>query len=103
MGFNCLKTTEPIRGSTLLFTKNVFHQYYGTNQDTKPHILSWNFPQIGVDQCLSFFLFATAAFFLLKGKLKDIIIHFLYKICNDTLLVLSAQSSDIASIAPNCP
>ena len=50
-----------------------------------------------------FFLFATAAFFLLNGKLKDIIIHFLYKICNDTLLVLSVQSLDIVSIAPNCP
>ena len=39
MGFNCLKGTEPLRGSTLLFTKNVFHQYYATKQDAKPHIL----------------------------------------------------------------
>ena len=46
-----------------------------------------------------FFLFATAAFFLLNGKLKDIIIHFLYKICNDTLLVLSVQSSDSRRIS----
>ena len=39
-----------------MYYKNVSHQYYVTNQDTKPHILSWNCPKIGVDQCLSFFL-----------------------------------------------
>ena len=41
--------------------KNVSHQYYATNQDTKPHILLQNWPQIGVEQCLAF-LFATASF-----------------------------------------
>ena len=41
--------------------KNVLHQYYATNQDTKPHILLSNCPQIGVEQCLAF-LFATASF-----------------------------------------
>ena len=50
--------------------KNVSHQYYATNQDTKPHILLQNCPQTGVEQCLAF-LFATASFitepfFLLK-------------------------------------
>ena len=66
-----------------MYCRNVSHQYYATNQDTKPHILSWNCPKIGLDQCLSFFIchsfFYYAVFFPLKGKLKYIIIHFLYK------------------------
>ena len=41
--------------------KNISHQYYATNQDTKPHILLQNCSQIGVEQCLAF-LFATASF-----------------------------------------
>ena len=69
--------------------KSVSHQCYATNQDTKPHILSQNFPKIGLDQCLSFFIchsfFYYAAFFPLKGKLKYIIIHFPYEISNDII------------------
>ena len=34
--------------------KNVSYQYYATNQDTKPHVLSQNCPQIGVEQCLAY-------------------------------------------------
>ena len=72
-----------------MYCKNVSHQYYATNQDTKPHILSWNCPKIGLDQCLSFFIchsfFYYAAFFPLKGKLKYIIIHFPYEISNDII------------------
>ena len=52
--------------------KNVFHQYYATNQDTKPHILLSNCPQIGVEQCLAFLFchsfFYYAGFFPSKGK-----------------------------------
>ena len=70
-----------------MYCKNVSHQYYATNQDTKPHILSWNCPKIGLDQCLSFFIchsfFYYAAFFPLKGKLKYIIIRLPYEISND--------------------
>ena len=39
-----------------MYCKNVSHQYYATNQDTKPHILSYNYHKIGLDQCLSFFI-----------------------------------------------
>ena len=71
-----------------MYCKNVSHQYYATNQDTKPHILWQNCPKIGVDQYLSFFIchsfFYYAGFFPLKGKLKDII-HFPYKISNDII------------------
>ena len=72
--------------SFLMYCKNVSHQYYATNEDTKPHILLQNCYKIGVDQCL--FLFAIASlitqpFFL--SKIKDIIIHFLYKINNDII------------------
>ena len=72
-----------------MYCKNVSHQYYATNQDTKPHILSQNCAKIGIDQCLSFFIchsfFYYAAFFPLKGKLKYIIIHFPYEISNDII------------------
>ena len=72
-----------------MYCKQVSYQYYATNQDTKPDILSQNCPKIGVNQCLSFFIchsfFYYAAFFPLKGKLKDIIIHFPHKISNDTV------------------
>ena len=67
--------------------KNVSHQYYATNQDTKPHILLQNCPKIGVEQCLAFFIchsFYYAAFFISEGKLKYII-HFLYEISNDII------------------
>ena len=71
-----------------MYCKNVSHQYYATNQDTKPHILSESCSKIGVDQRLSFFIchsfFYYAAFFPLKGKLKDII-HFPYEISNDII------------------
>ena len=71
-----------------MYYKNVSHQYYVTNQDTKPRILSWNCPKIGVDQCLSFFIccsfFYYVAFFPLKGKLKNII-HLPYEISNDII------------------
>ena len=39
-----------------MYFKNVSHQYYATNQDNKPHILSYNCPKIGVGQCLSSFI-----------------------------------------------
>ena len=69
--------------------KNVSHQYYETNQDTKPHILSRNCPKIGVDQCISSLIchsfFYYAGFFPLKSKLKDITFHFLYEISNDII------------------
>ena len=41
--------------------KNVCHQYYATDQDTKLHILLQNCPQVRVKKCLAF-LFATASF-----------------------------------------
>ena len=88
-----------------MYCKNISHQYYATNQDTKPHILMQNCPKIGVDQCASFYIchsfFYYVAFFPLKGKLKYIIIHFQYEISND-IIVLSIQLLDIAPISPNC-
>ena len=70
------------------YCKSVSHQYYATNQDTKPHILSQSCPKIGVDQCLSFFIchnfFYYAAFFSLTGKLKYIIC-LPYDISNDII------------------
>ena len=64
-----------------MYCKNVSHQYYATNQDTK----------IEVGQRLSFFIchsfFYYAAFFPLKGKLKYIIICLPYEIKNDILSV----------------
>ena len=51
--------------------KNVSHQYYATNQDTKPHILLQNWPQIGVEQCLAF-LFATASFIMQPFFLRKV-------------------------------
>ena len=72
-----------------MYCRNVSHQYYATNQDTKPHLLLQNCPKIGVDQCLSFFVchsfFYYAAFFPLKGKLKYIVIHVPYEISNDIM------------------
>ena len=72
-----------------VYCKNVSHQYYATNQDTKPHVLSQNCPNIGVDRCLSLFIslsfFYYAAFFPLKGELKYIIIDFPYEISNDII------------------
>ena len=44
----------------VMYCKIVSHQYHATNHDTKPRILSWNCPKIGVDQLLllrSFFSF----------------------------------------------
>ena len=88
--------------------KNVSHQYYGTNQGTKPHILLWICPKIGADQCLSFYIshsfFYLAAFFPLKGKLKYIIIHFQFEISNG--IIQSYQFSHwilplLPLIAPN--
>ena len=74
-----------------MYCKNVSHQFYATNQDTNPHILSQSYPKIGVDQRLSFFIchsfFYYAAFFPLKGKLKYIIIRLPYEIKNDILSV----------------
>ena len=71
-----------------MYCKNVSHQYYATNQDTKPHILSQSCPKIGVDQRLSCFIchsfFYYAAFFPLKGKLK-LIICLQYEISNDII------------------
>ena len=71
-----------------MYCKNISHQYYATNQDIKPQILSENCPKIGVEQYLSFFIchsfFYYAAFFPLKGKLKDII-NFPYEISNDII------------------
>ena len=62
-----------------MYCKNVSHQYYATNQDTK----------IEVGQRLSFFIchsfFYYAAFFPLKGKLKYIIIRLPYEISNDII------------------
>ena len=64
-----------------LYRNNVYHQCYTTNHDTKPQLLSQNYPKIGsnypkigIDQCLIFFFiycsfFYYAAFFPLKGKL----------------------------------
>ena len=50
-----------------MYCINVSHQYYETNQDTKPDILLYNYPKLGVDQCLHFFIshsfFYYAAFF----------------------------------------
>ena len=70
-----------------MYCKNVSHQYYATNQDTKPHILSYNYPKIGLDQCLSFFIcycfFYYTAFFSFEKYIKRHIIHFLYKINKD--------------------
>ena len=70
-----------------IYCKNASRLYYATNQDTKPHILSYNCPKIGVDLCLSFLVaitsFVMQPFFPLKGKLQDIIIHFPYEISND--------------------
>ena len=69
--------------------KNVSHQYYATNQDTKPHILFQNCPQIGTEQCIAFLFaitsFITQPFFPSKGQLKFIIIHFPYEISNDII------------------
>ena len=72
-----------------MYCKNVSHQYYATNQDTKPHILSESCSKIGVDQRLSFFIchsvFYYAGLFPLKGKLKYIIIRLPYEISNDII------------------
>ena len=71
-----------------MYCKNASHQYCATNQDTKPHILLLNFPKIALDQCLSFIchsLFYYAVYFPLKGKLKDIVSHFLHEISNDII------------------
>ena len=38
-----------------MYCKNVSHQYYATNRDTKPHTLLQNCPKIGVDEYLSSF------------------------------------------------
>ena len=58
-----------------MYCKNVSHQYYATNQDTKPHISSLNCPKIRVDQCQSFFIchsfFYYATFFPLKSILSS--------------------------------
>ena len=68
-----------------IYCKSISHQYHATNQNTKPHILLKNCPKIGVDQsffvCHSFIYYST--FVSLKGKLKDIIIHFPYEISNN--------------------
>ena len=73
-----------------MYCKNVSHQYYATNQDTKPHFIV-ALPQIR-GRSMSIFLFFIgcslfyyAAFFPLKGKLKFIIIHFPYKISDDII------------------
>ena len=67
-----------------MYCKNAPHQYYATNQDTKPQ----NCPKIAVDQCLFFFIchsfFYCTGFFSLEGKLKDII-HFPHEISNDII------------------
>ena len=93
-----------------MYCKNVSHQYYATNQNTKPHILLQNCPKIGQSNAYLFYLpqlLLLRSFFHLKGKLKDII-YFPYEISNDiiqfyqfsrrilTLLALTAlMSTDI--------
>ena len=95
--YSMLKLRFPISTHTFaMYCKNVSHQYYATNQDTKPHILSESCPQNGIDQCVSFIchsFFYYAVFFPLN--------HFPYEISN-IILVLSVRSSDIAPITPSC-
>ena len=78
--------------TSVMHRKYFSRQYYATNQDTKPHLLQQNCLKKGLDLCRyvqsfsichSFFYYA--AFFPLKGKLKDIIIHFPYEISNDII------------------
>ena len=86
--------------------KNVYHQYFATNQNTKPHILSQNCAKIGVDQCLSFFIchsfFYYAAVFPLKGRLKIYYHPLPVRDKSWYHIVLSIQLLDIAPIVPNC-
>ena len=61
-----------------MYCKNISHQYYATNQDTKPHILSWNYPQNRGRSMSVFFIchsFYNAAF-----PLKSSLSFFLWKV-----------------------
>ena len=71
-----------------MYCENVSHQYYAIIQVSKPHVLPQNCPKEGqINVCL--LLFATAfyhaAFFLLKGQLKDITIYFPNDIINEII------------------
>ena len=86
--------------------KNASHQYYATNQDTKPLSVIAELPPKQGQINVYLFLFATASFitqpfFPLKGKLKYII-NFPSKISNDIIQcyqfshqILPLMSTDI--------
>ena len=73
--------------TSAMYYKNVSHQYYAIIQDRKPHVVSQNCPKQGrsISSFICHSLFYYTAFFLLKGKLKDITIHVPNEIINDII------------------